>query len=188
MRRRYVVLGMSAVLALCLAVPALGGPSNPIASSAGSAKSLAKKALNKANAAQNSANQAQNTASQAQSTANGADTAAKNAQTTADAATTAAAAAQTAAEAAQTTADGKISGGSTSFGDISGDNSNSPKTVTGTCPNGKLLSGGYFTAGITNDITYTQNFPYGNIWQVEAEEIAANAGTWQIQAVVQCGS
>ena len=189
MRRRYALLGMSAVLALGLAVPALGGPSNPIASSAGSAKKVAKKALRKANAAQNSADQAQNSANQAQNSANGANTAATNAQTTADAATTAAATAQAAADAAQTTANGKLGPASTSFGESLGPNSNTPKTVQANCPAGKLLSGGYFISGTnTNQESATQNFPYGSLWQVEVEEATANAGNWSVSAVAQCAS
>ena len=38
MSKRYTVLGLSVVLALALAVPALGGPTNPIASISASAK------------------------------------------------------------------------------------------------------------------------------------------------------
>ena len=32
MKKRYTVLGLSLVLALALAVPAMGGPTNPLAS------------------------------------------------------------------------------------------------------------------------------------------------------------
>jgi len=55
MKKRYTVLGLSLVLALALAVPALGGPSNPIASVSASVKSIANKALKKAKAAQTAA-------------------------------------------------------------------------------------------------------------------------------------
>jgi hypothetical protein len=74
MRRRYTVLGLTGVLAVALAVPAFGGPSNPIASSAASAKQLASKALKKANAANSAAQAAQTTANQALAAANAAQT------------------------------------------------------------------------------------------------------------------
>ena len=45
MKSRYTVLFLSLVLALALAVPALGGPTNPIASISASVKSTANKAL-----------------------------------------------------------------------------------------------------------------------------------------------
>jgi hypothetical protein len=88
MRRRYIVFGLSATLALALAVPALGGPSNPVASSAASAKKLANKALRKANEANAAAQSAQSTANQALSTAQSAQNAAQSAQTTANQANT----------------------------------------------------------------------------------------------------
>ena len=42
MRKRYTVLGLSAFLAIALAVPALGGPSNPIAHTASALKKAKK--------------------------------------------------------------------------------------------------------------------------------------------------
>ncbi len=44
MKKRYTVLGLSVFLALALAVPALGGPSDPIAQVAGSGGKALKKA------------------------------------------------------------------------------------------------------------------------------------------------
>jgi hypothetical protein len=61
MKRRHLLFGAAAVLALALAVPALGGPSNPIAEKALSLTKVnkkAKNALNTANAAQSSATSA----------------------------------------------------------------------------------------------------------------------------------
>ena len=65
MKERYFVLGLAIVLALALAIPALGGSSNPSATKAASAKKTANKALKKAKAANKAANQAQGTANQA---------------------------------------------------------------------------------------------------------------------------
>lgn len=87
--KRYMTLGFAMVLALSLAVPALGGPSNPVASSAVTvtqalkkakkAKSAADAAQATANSAQSAANAAQSSANQAQNTANTANTTANNA-------------------------------------------------------------------------------------------------------------
>jgi hypothetical protein len=65
MRKRYVVLGLSSLLALAVAVPAFGGASNPTATTSITAKKLAKKANKKANDALNAANAAQDTADEA---------------------------------------------------------------------------------------------------------------------------
>jgi hypothetical protein len=46
--KRYLVLGLGAVLALAVAVPAFGGSSDPSATTSASAKKTAKKALKKA--------------------------------------------------------------------------------------------------------------------------------------------
>ena len=64
MKARYTIFGLSVFLALALAVPALGGPSNPVAHTA-SALSKAKKAITLANNAQNTANTANSTANSA---------------------------------------------------------------------------------------------------------------------------
>ena len=58
MKIRYVVLAMSLVLAVAFSVPALGGPSNPVANLAakdGKARKAAKKAKKKANKANKAA-------------------------------------------------------------------------------------------------------------------------------------
>ena len=41
MKKRYTVLGLTVVFALALAVPALGGPTNPLASASKSVQSIA---------------------------------------------------------------------------------------------------------------------------------------------------
>jgi hypothetical protein len=74
MRKRYALLGATVTLALALAVPALGGPSNPIARSALSLSKVnktAKAAKTDAATAQAAAAAAQAAASAAQATANG---------------------------------------------------------------------------------------------------------------------
>ncbi|HET7509963.1 MAG TPA: hypothetical protein VFJ65_06915, partial [Solirubrobacterales bacterium] len=72
MSKRYAVLGLSIFLALALAVPALGGPANPVANISASAKSIANKALKKAKAAQQTANAANSAAAAANSAASSA--------------------------------------------------------------------------------------------------------------------
>ena len=106
MSKRYAVLGFSVVLALALAVPALGGPSNPIASISASVKQTANKALKQAKQAKNLANTANSNAKKAQETAEGAKAAADGAQATANGAKTTADGAKTTADGAKATADG----------------------------------------------------------------------------------
>jgi hypothetical protein len=60
MSKRYLVLGLSAVLALAVAVPAIGQSSDPTATTSASAKKTAKKALKKAKQAKKLAQQALN--------------------------------------------------------------------------------------------------------------------------------
>jgi hypothetical protein len=178
-KNRYFLLGITGVLALSLAVPAFGGPSNPIASSAASAKTLAKRALNAANAAQNTANTAL-------STANSAKTDAKNAQTTANEAKTAAADAKTIAES-------KLGTPTTQNGDVSASNATDSKQIISACPAGspKLLSGGYIFTGADADIanlTAIVNSPYGNSWITTVAEGDAVAGNWGVTGLIQCAS
>ena len=74
MKRRNALIGLSAVLALSLVVPALGGPSNPIAEKALSLSKVnktAKRAQRTADSAQSAANSAQGTAANALGVANG---------------------------------------------------------------------------------------------------------------------
>jgi hypothetical protein len=70
MRKRYLVLAFSVLLALAVAVPALGEPSDPTATTSVSAKKLAKKALKKAKKANKRSKRALNTANEALDVAN----------------------------------------------------------------------------------------------------------------------
>jgi hypothetical protein len=84
MKKRYAILGLGVFLAVALAVPALGGPTNPIANISASAKGIANKALKKAKAAEKTANSALSTAQAASSAAGSASGEAKSAQKTAN--------------------------------------------------------------------------------------------------------
>lgn len=210
MKSRYLVLGLSLVLALALAVPALGGPTNPIASISASAQQTANKALKKAKAAQKTANAAQSTANAAQGTANDAQTAAnaaqktantvqtavKTAQTTANEAKTAAAGAQntaneakSAASAAQSTANGKLGNTETTFGEGSGSSTSDSKAVFAFCPTGQQITGGGFETSGTGSTSVTPTFlsSYGDAWVAVVERINGQASTaWGIRAIAVC--
>ena len=174
---------------MALAVPALGGPSNPISTSAAKPKAIAKKALARAN-------QAITLANEAKSAADAAATLGANAKTTADGAKTAADAAQAAADAAQTSANAAQATADTKFGVVdfvagagSASDSVSPKGDNAVCPAGTALTGGEFlTSGAgNNDITPTINASYGNAWVVTMEEIGAGtADNWSVQANARC--
>jgi len=101
MNRRQLLLGTTIVLTVALTVPALGGPSNPVAETAASLKKKVNRALATANSAQSSAAGAQSTAAGAQSAADTAQSAANTAQAAANAATAAAANARSTAQAKQ---------------------------------------------------------------------------------------
>lgn len=213
MKKRYTVLGLSIVLALALSVPALGGPSNPIASVSASAKSIANKALKKAKAAQATAESAQSTANSASSAANSADKDATAAQktantaqgtattalTTANAAKTAAATAQTAANTAKSTADTAKSTADSALSAANGKMSGEVQVEgeAGTtfgiagCPSGKVPTGGGFiiTGANNNSATVTESTQYGTAWIVFAEQINGVAGTsWGTVATVNCAT
>jgi membrane protein involved in colicin uptake len=208
MKSRYLVLFLSVVLALALAVPALGGPTNPIASISATVKQTATKALKIAksakkiaNSAQSTANSAQSTANSAQSTANSASTAAKNAQTTANSASTAAknaqttantavsaaAAAKAAADAAQATANTKLGETFTEFGSGSG-----TKTTSGSdfaeCPGNSEVTGGGFEVSGTgaNEVVPTFAASYGDAWLTVLQRIPGQADSWSVRASVVC--
>lgn len=173
MKKRYTVLGLSVVLALALAVPALGGPSNPIASASAGVKSIANKALKKAKAAQTAATNAQNTANaassaaaSAQKDATAADKEAAGAQKTATSAQgtattalstanaakkeageakTAAATAQTAANSAQTAADNaQATANGKMSGEVQVEGEEGTTFGIAGCPTGKVPTGGGF--------------------------------------------
>lgn len=194
MKSRYTVLLLSLVLALALAVPALGGPMNPIASISSSVKSIANKALKKAKAAQSAANGAQSTANTALSTANSAKTAASGAQTTANSALSNANTAQTEAKKAQTTAntaqtiaESKFGQTETVFGTSSGS-----VTTTGLssieCPKGSSITGGgYSTGGTGNkEVVPVYTAAYGNAWLADLERIPSGTNTWEVTAIATC--
>jgi cytoskeletal protein RodZ len=201
MKSRYVVLSLSLVLALALAVPALGGPTNPIASISATVKQTANKALKKANTAQSTANSAlsaastaqstadsadktataaQKTATTAQSTANSALTAAKTAQTTADAA-------KTAAAAAQATANSKFGNTVSNFSSTIGPNGASGFALA-LCPAGSQVTGGGFElSGVgANEVVPTFDSSYGDAWLVNLERIPGGAGSWSVRALAVC--
>jgi len=198
MRNRYLVLGLSVFLALALAVPAFGGPSNPVANASRSALSIAKKALKKANKAQSTANTALSNAAAAQSTANTAQSDANNAQTTANQAKTAAQNAQTSADAAQTSADAANANANTRLktigehaGSASANDTNSPKSAFADCPGGTQVAGGGYSVGGTNpnEVTVTAQHVqlYGGGWFASGRAISGTP-TWSIVAFAECAS
>ena len=194
MKNRYLVLGLAAFLAVALAVPALGGPSNPIADGAASAKKTANKALKKAKKANQNAKAAQSSADSAQATADGAASAAATAQTTADGAQTSADAAQTSADAAQTsadaaqaTADGKYGSVTNVEGATSPLNNADKNVIFATCTGGRTAAGGgYIVNGAGREnARVTFNTGYGTSWGVIAGDQGAGA-TWEVTPSARC--
>lgn len=194
MKNRYLILGLAAFLAVALTVPALGGPSNPIADGAASAKKTAKKALKKAKkanqaakGAQASADAAQASADGAQSTASGAQSAAEGAQTSADAAQTSADGAQASADAAQSTANSKYGSMINVEGTTSPTNGSAKGVVFANCPSGRdLTGGGYIVNGAGNvDARVTFNTAYLDAWGVVAEDQGAS-GNWDVTPTARC--
>jgi cytoskeletal protein RodZ len=190
MRNRYLVLGLAAFIALALAVPALGGPSNPIASSSANALKIAKKAKRKAAAAQSTADSALSAANKAQTTANGANTAAGAAQTTADAAQAAAAAAQTAADAANANANTRFNHITHVAGTASPSNNSDKALVVANCPgDDPATGGGWVTVGGGGErdaqIEYSSTF-YADQWVIVANDIGTDGGNWSITPQVFC--
>lgn len=206
MSKRYLVLGLSVVLALALAVPALGGPSNPIASISASVKKTANKALKTAKQAKKTANSALNEANsasggvkKAQEEAKKAAEAAAKAQTTADGAKTTADGAKTtadqalaAAASAEANANSRLKGFTYfNFGEASATDTDTSKSAGAECdPGDPFFGGGFSTGGAgNNEVTVTQNIPdflYGDSWFVTAEAISGTP-TWSLQAVIVCG-
>jgi hypothetical protein len=206
MKKRYTVLCLSVVFALALAVPALGGPSNPIASASAGVKSIAQKALKKAKAAQTAANNAQNTANaasgaaaDAQKDASAAQKAATTAQGTANTALSTANAAKAAAAAAQSSADGAKAAADNALnvanGKMSGEvqvegEAGTTFAIAG-CPSGKVPTGGGFivTGANNNAATVTESTQYGSAWIVFAKQIEGTSGaSWGTVATVNCAT
>jgi type IV secretory pathway VirB10-like protein len=211
MNRRYAILGLAVFLALALAVPALGGPSNPVADVSATAKSIANKALKKAKNAQNTANTANSTANNALTEAKNALTEAKKgvtnaataqteakkgvtnaatAQNSANAAKAAADAAQAAADAANANANNRIQSAHEVFGTSTATNTETSKTASAVCPAGEVtLGGGHSMGGAgTNSVTVTdsEELFYGNGWFIAASAITGTP-SWSLQALAVCG-
>jgi hypothetical protein len=192
--KRYITLGFATVLALSLAVPALGGPSNPVASSAVSLTGVlkkAKKAKQAAAAAQATANSALGTANSAQGTANSAQGAASNAQSAANAAQADADSAQTTANnALAETADVSADDLDTSidFTDSASD-STTPKTVSETCPAGTeaiAITGAVNQTVLPPDeVTFDGGTGFYGL-HVAAHENTAFAGNWFLSITATC--
>ncbi|HEX2391912.1 MAG TPA: hypothetical protein VHI77_03225 [Solirubrobacterales bacterium] len=203
MKKRYTVLALSVVLALALAVPALGGPTNPVASISASVKSIANKALKKAKAAQSTANSAlslataaENDATAAGKEASNASKAAKTAQTTANEAKTSAANAQTTANEAKasaanalTVANSKLQATEFFGGSFTPSNGTTFKIAASECPAGQVVTGGGFeVGGAPNEVTVgsEQSAFYGPGWLVTANAIAGKTPTWSLRAIAVC--
>jgi FKBP-type peptidyl-prolyl cis-trans isomerase len=199
MQKRYSILGLSLVLALALAVPALGGPTNPLASISASVKSTANKALKKAKAAnekaaaaQSAADAANNAAGKAQTTANTANTNAGKAQTTANTATTAAGKAQATANEALAAANSKLSGNTLASGTPEApDPTNHDASSVAVCAAGSRPTGGGFIVSGTenNNATVEISSQYVAAWVVGAETIKGHAGdSWTVEATAVCAT
>lgn len=203
MSKRYAVLGLSVVLALALAVPALGGPSNPVASISASVKKTANKALKTAKSAQKTANTANTTANsalteaqnalteakKAQTTAAGAQSTASTAKSTADTAKSTADAAKTAAAAAEANANTRVKG-SEQLAESTESNTTANKFVSVSCPSGKpVLGGGFSVGGEAEKVTVSSSEEqlYGGGWFVAANAISGTP-TWSLTVVAVCGT
>jgi multidrug efflux pump subunit AcrA (membrane-fusion protein) len=212
MSKRYAVLGFSVVLALALAVPALGGPSNPIASISASVKQTANKALKQSKQAKKLANTANSNANKAQETAEGAKAAADAAQASANGAKTTADGAQTTASSAQTSANGakkiaeeakaaaaaanenansRIEGSYANFGEATEENTTTSKFAGAECDSASdpILGGGFFVGGTSEQVTVNTSEIdpfYGDSWFVGARAISGTP-SWSLQASILCG-
>jgi hypothetical protein len=178
MRRRYVVMGLSVTLALALAIPALGGPSNPVASSAASAKQIALKAKQKANQANSAAQAAQTTANQALSAAQAAQSSANTAQTTANTAN------------ANASTSGAAELGREFDTSASANNPDDNKSTGLGCPGDKVnIAGGGLvnTSAVTDDVALIGSSPFiYNTWIALAREMNAVGTNWSVSATIIC--
>ena len=184
MRRRTVIFGVAGLLAIALAVPAFGGPSNPVADVTANAKKTAKKALKKAKKANEAAKAAQSSADAAQGTAD-------TAQGTADTAVSDAAAAKSAADAAQATADTKFDDTTTNTGSTIGPNTVQSKLASAGCPSGQDLTGGGFsttgTGGGDDGVQVVLDNAYINGWTVTVFN-TEGAESWSVSATALCAT
>jgi hypothetical protein len=202
-KTRHVVFGLGVVLALAMAVPALGGPLNLRASGGISkVKRQVKQALIAATSAQrlaagaqSTANEAQGTASGAQNAAGAAKAAANAAQGVANAALGRAGTAETAAAAAGDKADAATKKAQEAFDTanarVEGTVQRSASKTGGgvqsvlvTCPEGMSISGGgYSTSGTL--VAPLVSEPEGNGWSVIAAA-APGAGSFRLTAWAVC--
>jgi len=198
MKKRYSVLGLSLILALALAVPALGGPSNPIASVSADAKTIAEKALKQAKAAKKAAKAAQNTANSANATAGSASTAAAKAQKAAETAQGTANTAQSTATSAKAAADSAKAAAASATA-LAETKMSDPSLVEGEggttasaagCGEKTPTGGGFIVLGADNDAaTVTQSTQYLSGWIVLADQIEGTTGTsWEVVATVNCAT
>jgi len=204
MSKRYAILGLSVVFALALAVPALGGPSNLIATTSANVKKTANKALKNANAAKKTANAALGAAGAAQSDADKANseavkalaeakkgvTAAAAAQSTANTAKTTADAAKTAAAAAEANANTRLKGAVQVVGESTGLSGTAAKFASVSCTGRPVLGGGYSVGGDANKVTVglSEEQLYGGGWFVAGDTISGQAANWSLTAVAICGT
>ena len=211
MRKRYVILGLSVVLALALAVPAFGGPTNPLSGGLASVKKTANKALKSANAAKKTAKSALTAAESATAGVKGvegdvnkaqteikklntsvttAQTTANGAKATADSAKTIAEQAKAAAAAAEANANTRIKDSVEVPGEITAA-SESTKFASVVCgANQPTLGGGYEVGGAANKavVTFSQEYLYGDGWFVGSQQIAGQTGAWSLKAIAICGT
>jgi hypothetical protein len=212
MSKRYAVLGLSVVFALALAVPALGGPSNPIASTSATVKQTANKALKTAknaqktaNSALSAANSAQGDASTAKSDAGKALTEAKKgvtgaaaAQSTANGALAAANGAKAAADAAKAAADAAEANANTRIkATVQVGSAPTAETTTAhkfnsvSCEAGQVVTGGgYSIGGEANKVTIgiSEEQLYGGGWFVSGDTINGQTANWALTAFAVCGT
>ena len=210
MSKRYTVLGLSVFLALALAVPALGGPSNPVASISASVKQTANKALKKAKAAQKTANSANSTANSAlgeakkaleaagsakstadsaKSAADSAKSTASSAKSTADSAKATAEAASAAAAAAEANANTRVKG-SEQLAESTEENTSTNKFISVSCPSGHpVLGGGFSVGGESQKVTVgaSEEQLYGGGWFVIGNAISGTP-SWSLTAIAVCGT
>lgn len=190
MNRRYAILGLAVFLALALAVPALGGPSNPVADVSATAKGVANKALKKAKKAQETANTANSTANAALNEAKKGVSGAAGALTAANTAKAAADAAKEAADAANANANTRIKAASQALGDGTPTDTEISKSDSAECGTNETLGGGFFVGGAGNNsvtVTSSEHLFYGNGWFIAAEAISGTP-TWSLTAIAMCGS